>query len=287
MSLFAPTPPISAESEVLSGYSPFVTVRLLRALSRLLDSRPWIVFTVVSVFCARGYMTTIASRHLDHDELFTSYIAQAPTIGRLLTLTRTIDLHPPLSYLFVRTSFAIFGVSAWSCRLPFFLAFLVTSALLYFFVKSLLSPVYGLIATLVLWSSPYSHLATEARPYAMVLCFTTLLLVSWYQIVKEAATGNRWMFAAAVAGGFGLLLSHVLGALAYGAFLAAEIMRFWIHRKPDWRLWTAFMVPLVSVLTYLPLMRIRSDLLFSEYSQASPGGWPFAIGSTSDIWSLP
>ncbi|MGC2245805.1 MAG: hypothetical protein WA609_04315, partial [Terriglobales bacterium] len=38
----------------------------------------------------------------------------------------------------------------------------------------------------------------------------------------------------------------------------------------DWRLWCALTVPLISALTYLPLIRIQSGLLFSEYSQASP-----------------
>jgi hypothetical protein len=73
-----------------------------------------------------------------------------------------------------------------------------------------------------------------------------------------------------MAGGFGLLLSHVLGVLAYGAFFAAEIIRLRIRRKPDWRLWAALTIPLVSVLAYLPLIRNRSDVLFTEFSQASP-----------------
>jgi len=119
--------------------------------------------------------------------------------------------------------------------------------------------------------SPYSRLATEARPYAMMLCFTTLLLVSWRDIVDaDCRPANRWAFAGVVVGGFGLLLSHVLGVLAFGAFFAAEAIRLCIRRKPHWRLWTALALPLVSVLTYLPLIRERSGILFSEYSQASP-----------------
>jgi hypothetical protein len=70
--------------------------------------------------------------------------------------------------------------------------------------------------------------------------------------------------------GFGLLLSHVLGLLAYGAFFAAEGVRLWILRKPDWRLWVALLAPLFSVFVYLPVIRNRSEILFSEYSQASP-----------------
>jgi hypothetical protein len=213
----------------------------------------------------------MASRHLDHDELFTFYIAQAPTVRQLFTLTHTIDLHPPLSYLFVRASFAIFGVSSWSCRLPFLLAFLAFSAILFAFLSRLLSPLYGLMAVLMLWSSPYAHLATEARSYSMVLCFTGLMLVSWYRLVDEEQRGSRtWALTALITGGFGLLLSHVLGVLAYAAFFAAEAIRYWIRRKPDWRLWLALMLPLISAVTYRTLLRHGSIILFSEWSQASP-----------------
>jgi len=262
---------MGAQSEVPRESSPFVTIRLLRAISRLVDTRGWIVFAAVSVVYGWSCINTLASRHLDHDELFTFYIAQAPNLRQLLKLTHTLDLHPPLSYLVVRASFAIFGVSSWSCRLPFLVAFLVTSALLFSFVSRLLSPLYGLIATLLLWSSPYAHLANEARPYSMILCFTTVMLVSWYQAAEgEGLSGRRWALATVVASGFGLLLAHVLGVLAYGAFVAAEGVRLWIRRKPDWRLWVALLVPLLSVLTYLPLIRNRSDILFSEWCQASP-----------------
>jgi uncharacterized membrane protein len=184
MSLIAPIPMLGTRSEADPCPSPFVTVRLLKAFYRLIDTRGWVVFAATSVFCAWRYLNVAASRHLDHDELFTFYIAQAPSLRQLLNLTHTRDLHPPLSYLLVRSSFAIFGISSWSCRLPFLLAFLATGALVYFFVTRLLPPIYGLIATLILWSSPYAHLAAEARPYAMMLCFTTLVLVSWNRLIQ-------------------------------------------------------------------------------------------------------
>jgi Dolichyl-phosphate-mannose-protein mannosyltransferase len=271
MSFFVTTPTLRARSESYSELSPFLTIRLVRGILRLVETHYWIACAVATTACAWGHLGALISRHLDHDELFTSYIAQSPSISQLLTLTRTIDLHPPLSYLLVRLSYAVFGVSSWSCRLPFFLAFLATGAILHFFVCRLVSPIYGLIALLTLWSSYYALLAIEARPYALVLCFTSLLLVSWYHIVTaEERPVTRWRYVALIVAGFALLLSHVLGALAYAAFLGAELIRLWIRRKPDWRLWGALTVPLISTLSYLPLIRIQSGLLFSEYSQASP-----------------
>ncbi len=168
MSFFVTTPTLRAPSESYSEPSPFLTVRLFRAILQFVDDHPWTAFALLSAACAWGHLSPLVSRHLYHDELFTCYIAHSSSVGQLLALTRTIDLHPPLSYLLVRLSFAMFGVSSWSCRLPFVLAFLATGGLLYFLVCRIVSPIYGLIVLLMLWSSSYARLAIAARPYALV-----------------------------------------------------------------------------------------------------------------------
>src|SRR5271169_6840335 len=98
MSSLAQSPAISAEPEVHAGSSPLVTVWLLKALSRFIEAHGWMAFAAVSIVCGWMRMKTLGSRPLDHDELYTFYIAQAPTLKQLLALTRTVDLHPPLSY---------------------------------------------------------------------------------------------------------------------------------------------------------------------------------------------
>lgn len=271
MSTQAQIRPICANPELVSGPSRFLTVRLLLLIAQFAETQGWALFAAISLACGWGRIHNLASRHLDHDELFTFYIAQAPSLRQLIQYTHTIDLHPPLSYLLVRASFALFGVSSWSCRLPFLLAYLAATALLFVFLSRLLSPLYGLIATLLLWSTPFSFLANEARPYAMLLCFTALLLVSWYRATEEDGPGSRrWAIAIVAASGFGLLLSHVFGVLAYAAFFGAELVRLWIRRKPDWPLRAALLVPLVSVITYLPLIHNRSVMLSTPQYRATP-----------------
>jgi 4-amino-4-deoxy-L-arabinose transferase-like glycosyltransferase len=275
MSLLAQTPMISAHPEVHADSSPFVTVRLLQAVVRFVDTRGWIAFAAVSVVCGWLRLSGFASRHLDHDELYTFYIAQAPTLRQLLALTRTVDLHPPLSYLLIRTSFAIFGVSSWSCRLPSVLAFFFTVPLVFWLAKRILSPLYGIISVLFLWSVPFTYQADEARPYSLLLFFTALMLVSWYRASETSASNflsydRRFALLTLTVGGFGLLLSHVLGVLPYAAFFAAELVRFSIRRKPDWGLWTALLSPAISGLTYLPLIRTHSGILFTDEYHATP-----------------
>jgi Dolichyl-phosphate-mannose-protein mannosyltransferase len=267
---------IPANSTLRSESSPYLTVRFLRAIADFAETHGWLLFVIVTLGCGWGHVSMMASRNLDHDEIYTFYIAQAPTVRQLLELTRTVDFHPPLSYLLVRASFAIFGVSSWSCRLPFMLAFVLSTALLFWFVRRLLSPLHGLIAALFLWSIPFAYLSAVARPYSLLLCFSTLLLVSWYEASHYETTngdhssGRGWALAAVTASGFGLLLSHVLGMLPYAAVLAAELLRLSIRREPDWRLWAALLVPLPSVLTHMALIRTHSTMLFAQEYRVSP-----------------
>jgi Dolichyl-phosphate-mannose-protein mannosyltransferase len=275
MSSLAQSPTVEALPEARPNSSPLVTVRLLKALCRFVETHGWIAFAAVSSLCGWVHLSTLASRHLDHDELYTFYIAQAPTLKQLLVLTRTIDLHPPLSYLLIRASFAIFGISSWSCRLPSALAFFLTTALVYWLVARIVSPIYGIVSILFLWSVPYTYMADEARPYSLLLCFSTLMLVSWYRAAEESGSGvtaheRRFALVGLAVGGFGLLLSHILGVLPYGAFFAAELVRSYYRRKLDWGLWSALLGPFVSVLTYLPLFRVQSTLLYTHDYRPTP-----------------
>ncbi len=256
--------------------SPLVTIRLLKAISRFIEAHSWIAFSIVSLLCGRQRLYTLFTRPLDHDELYTYYIAQAPTLKQLLVLTRTVDLHPPLSYLLIRASFAVFGVSAWSCRLPSVLAFFGAAALLFWLVKRIFSPLYALVSLLFLWSVPLIYLADEARPYALVLCFTSVMLVSYYCAIDihpedvGRPQDPRFALFTLTVGGFALLLSHVLAVLPYAAFFAAELVRLSIRRKPDWKLWAALLAPAVCGLTYLPLLSIHSGIIFTEDYRPTP-----------------
>ncbi len=273
MSSFAQSPPAVGRQGGHLDSSPLVTVRVLAAFARLVETQSWLVFAAVSLACGWQRLATMASRPLDHDELYTFYIAQAPTLRQLLHLARTVDLHPPLSYLLVRVSFALFGISTWACRLPSVIAFGCTTALVFLLGKRILSPIYGIIAVLLLWSAPFTDQADEARPYSLLLCFSALMLVSWYQAIEgsgPASSTRRLRLLTLGLGGFGLLLSHVLGVFSYGAFFAAELIRFLIRRRADWKLWGALLLPAVSGLTYLPLIRTGAAIKFTDEYHVTP-----------------
>jgi hypothetical protein len=155
------------------------------------------------------------------------------------------------------------------------LAFFLTVALVFWLAKRILSPLYGIISVLFFWSVPFTYEADEARPYSLMVCFTALMLVSWYRATETPdsnfiSSDRRFALLILTVGGFGLLLSHVLGVLPYAAFFAAEVVRFSIRRKSDWRLWTALLAPSISGLTYLPLIHTHSGILFTDEYHATP-----------------
>src|SRR5690242_12021880 len=180
-----------AGTQAAGAQTRFTTVRVLLWLSRLAEIYPWSSFAFVTLLCSWRYILAVISRHLDHDELFTYYIAGAPNLRQLFHLTQTVDLHPPLSFLLVRASFAVFGQSAWSCRLPFFVAFLLASAVVFWFVRNNLSSIHGLIAVLIWWSVPLARQSDDARPYAFLLCFVAVMFVSWHETSGNPAPHAR------------------------------------------------------------------------------------------------
>ncbi len=239
-------------------------------IADLVDSHAWLVFTAISLVCILIRFGSIATRHLDHDELYTFYIAQAPSISKVLTLTRTVDLHPPLSYLLVRLSFWIVGINTWACRVPSAMAFVLAAAFLFQLLKTSLSPIYGIIGVLFLWSGPFSYNAISARPYSLLLCFTSLMLLSWYSAISGSDRRRRYMLGGLAVAGVFLLLSHVLGALCFAAIAVAEGARTIYLRKLDRMLWIAFLAPMVACLTYLPLLKHRAILLFTPAYRPTP-----------------
>src|ERR1700730_13360124 len=242
---------------------------LVLAAVTFTETQGWAVFGLISILCGWTRMSRFGIQPLDHDELYTFYIAQTPSLEKLLELTRTVDLHPPLSYLLIRAAFAVFGAHIWVCRLPSVLAFFFTTGLVFWFLKRILSPSYGLMGVLLVWISPFSYHAEVARPYSLLLFFTTLMLIGWFRATQESSRRGPALAAITLAG-FGMLLSHVLAVFVYASFLAAEVVRFWSRRKPDWRLLLLLLLPAVSVITYLPLMRNRAGILFAHEYCVTP-----------------
>jgi hypothetical protein len=224
-----------------------------------------VTLTLVYAFFIAGAM----QRHLWYDELFTFDIASASTSGRVMELIRKWDLNPPLGYFLSRWSMQLFGHGKLGLRLPSILAFYVASLCLFAFARKRIGNVFALFAILILWEGPQFYYAVEARPYALLLMFFSILLFCWDRAISPDRP--TWSIAGTFFATLGMLLSHVFAPLSLSAIFAAEGVRFARTRKTDRSLWAALLLPCVAMLSYIPLFRIYRPVIFPYLDQASLG----------------
>jgi 4-amino-4-deoxy-L-arabinose transferase-like glycosyltransferase len=213
-------------------------------------------------------LTGLASARLFwHDELYTLYIATAPTWQRFWQEVR-LDLNPPLHYLAVRASTALLGQSGYAVRLPSIVGYLVGSLCLYRFIALNLNAWYGLLAMLVFWANPFFYYATEARPYALVIGFLGLSLLCWQQAIRrERAVTPVLLLALSVTG---MMLSHMMSLLYITPLCLAEAVRAYRLRKIDLRIWAALLLPCALPFIYMHLVERFNASIFPPAFRASP-----------------
>jgi hypothetical protein len=205
-------------------------------------------------------------RPLWFDELSTFYIAQQPTVSRMMEAIRTVDLNPPLSYFLTRWSMAAFGASPWGARLPGAIAFWGGSVAIFALLRRRASSLIAALGVLLFWCTPYFPYAAEARPYGLLLGLSAILLAGW----DTAAFGRRKLglttvFVAAIL----LLLSHLFGTLSLGAVWVGEAVRSWRRRKLDLPMLAVLLLPLLATITYRPIFHTFQTGVFPPESQAS------------------
>jgi hypothetical protein len=212
-------------------------------------------------------MTAVMSmRQLWHDELFTYYIAGAPSLSRLWEELH-LDLNPPLLYLATRASLAVLGDHPYAVRFPSILAFLAGSLCLYVWVARRLRPSYGLLAMLVFWSTPFFYYSSEARPYGLVIGFFGMALLAYQNSIDPRRRPSAVvLLAIAVAG---MMVSHLFAVFYLAPFGLAELVRLYQRRRPDFSVWAALVVPAFFPFIYLSLVARFQSSSFPESFQAS------------------
>lgn len=242
--------------------------RQLDLASKFLELHSWLLIPALAMLYSM-ILRRSRSKLLWYDELYTYYIAQAPSLKEMLLWIRTVDLNPPLYYLAVRLTFHVLHPSSLSARLPSMIAYFVGATCLFQFVRFRLGPLYGVLSALILLGSSYAIYSYEARPYAFVLGFLGIAMVGW----QGATESSGWMrclsLLAVLLGGFGMLLSHVLALVPYSALLFAEAIRSLQRRRNDALLWACLSLPLLSCILYVPLIRQHAAGIYPPAFQAS------------------
>jgi hypothetical protein len=258
--------PIELDLREAYGSRHFASVynfrdRLAAAFSRLtnsLDAHPVVSFLLLVIVFVPAVLGRSLEKPLWHDELFTFYISQSPDLSSLLWKTRHIDLNPPLSYLLTRVSFSLFGINTLTTRLPEMAGFLLAMLSLFLFVRRRTGTLYGLLTATLLFTGAAGDLAVEARPYGLLLGFGSLSLLAW----QKARAHDRFAIPLLLIGGFGMLLSHVFTVFIWGILAASEVARIALRRRIEWQLVIAWILPLVSIATYLPILHTHGSSIF-------------------------
>jgi hypothetical protein len=206
------------------------------------------------------------------DELATAHLADAPTWTDMMARGHRADLNPPLEPTLVRLSFDAFGEDEFAGHLPSVIGFTVLIGCMFVFLRRRVPASFAAFgALLLLANDDFSHYATEARPYGLLMGLLGLTLLA-YDTVLRAGRHVSLARAVLLVAVTGMLQSHVFGALATAAFLAAEAVRTLRTRRFDIATWAALLLPLLSCVTYVPLLRQQPGghtLVYNPESRAS------------------
>ena len=244
---------------------------LLGRISDLLERRPWIAVTLLVLIYLPATFDASRNRPLWHDELFTYWIAQAPSLGVMFYDLRTHDLNPPLLYLTTRLSFSLLGVNTLATRLPEIVGFLVALLALFQFVRVRLGVAYALFAAGLLLESETASLSVDARPYALMLGCLGIALVGWQNAASETSRRRGWSLSLVFLGVSGMLLSHIFAVLALGALIVAELWRERRCGTLDLPLLAVLFLPMAATLTYIPMLRVHGGAIYPTAFQPDGG----------------
>ena len=224
--------------------------------------------SLLLLLLALVFIRSVSESHLKviwYDEVFSVIVATQPTWHRF-ALAMPADGNPPLYPLLTRLSIHLFGLSDVAIRLPAMLSFLAALFGIYVFVRKECGVVFGLLAVVLTFSESGWTYSYEARPYALLLAFMMLALVSWQSAANAAEATpprpRRLALAGLAVGIAGSILSHGIGLIEVGfPLLLGEAVRLYRTRRIDWPVLATALSIIPALAIVLPMMRRTSALL--------------------------
>lgn len=229
----------------LDGFAEAVRDVCERHRLLLLAAVSLVYFAATSVLASRKPMW--------NDELFTYFIAQAPSLSGIWSALLTgADQNPFPFYVLTRWSLGLFGVNEWALRLPEMIGVWGAGVCLFHIVAHRSSSMYGFVAMVFLFVTGANFYSYEARPYGLVLAFASASWLCW-----QAATERhiRWLPLLGLFGSLAAALcSHYYAVLVFVPLGIGELVRSYDRRRVDWGIWLAMGGALAPLLVFLPLI---------------------------------
>jgi mannosyltransferase len=266
----------------IGGSLQFRTARILTAPGALAAS--WIASYeawFVAFATAMGVVLALfrSARPFWFDELFTFYISRLPHID-LVFQAIPADGNPPLNYILVRFCLRLFGETELATRLPSILAFAAAMLATYFFVRRRCGAVPALFGMFALVTSGIAAYGNEARPYAPLLGFTGLTMVSW-QAATEKGRARLIPLIGVAVGIAGAITSHHYGVFHVGVpLMFGEAVRLAKRRRFDFPLYCACAVGM-SMIAITASFVHETHRVMLNYVRDSVSFW-----ARPSVWSI-
>ncbi|MCI0602244.1 glycosyltransferase family 39 protein [bacterium] len=221
-----------------------------------------------------------------NDEMYTLYFSRLRIWPDLWwALSTGGDQLPPLSILLTKVSSWMFSENHISIRLPETAGFLVMSLCLYRIVSQRITPAYGLVAMVFPWITPAFSYSYEARPYALVLGFSTLSFLCWLSITEDRnRKRNLFVLFLSLLGAW---MSHYYGMLVLFPLVVGELVRTRSMGRLDFPVWIAFFLSLTPLILFLPLLRGSLHYATNFWSKANWSDMFLSYQSLLDSAAVP
>ncbi len=227
----------------------------------VLAKKPWL-----SLFGLSAAFLTCASLTAHHmpfvfDEILTRYICAQPGFHAIWNaLMAHAEASPPLFHLISRLSGVVFGFTPLGLRLPAIAGFLSMMLCVYFILQRYASPLYAAIGVLATYLTFGPLASVSARPYGLLLGFSSIALVCWQQAARHQRRGLALAgLCLSLAAALGVHFYAVVSFLGIGS---GELVRTWRTRRIDWMIWLAMGLGTVPLFLVRPL--IHANMVFVQ-----------------------
>jgi 4-amino-4-deoxy-L-arabinose transferase-like glycosyltransferase len=195
------------------------------------------------------------------DELATLFVATQPTVGAMFR-SMPSDGNPPLYFLLARLCLQLPVNPELGLRLPSVLALPASALAVFIFVRRITSFRFGLLSMcMLLGSSIGDRYGVEARPYALLMLFTALLLCFWQS--ARIPSDRRWALPGIALCTSGAILSHQYGIIyVVLPIVTGEAIRWIVRKHVDVGVLLCIGLWSLTILwTYPPMLHAQALLL--------------------------
>lgn len=244
-------------------------------LEQRIDAAPGWWFVWLSALYFFVVFSLSSMKLLWLDELITLHIAQSGGLASIWhALASGADPNPPITYILVHYSRALFGDHEFAYRLPAALGYWVGLLSLFQYLRGRIRGTWALGGTVLLMCMAAFEYSFESRSYAIFFGFAMLAFFCWTRVADDSRSPRaRWLalfgMAFALAAG---ISTNYFAVLAFFPVAAGEATRTLLRarsrsviRSIDWRVWAGMLAAASPLLVYRPLIA-HSIAQFAPYA---------------------